>query len=286
MRNIWPWIELILVMLVLVFGLLSLLKIYSTGRDRKEVWSVFHQVAKDMDLEIKDGPPTGYGYPDLYGTVQGREVYVHPVEGKGKNHGSTVYGVRNKIDFKGDIIVTSPETTIIEDEVSVLDVPSLSKKGLEIRSDIRSNQGLARKLFNDKTVRKLKRMIDEEGDDFRALIIEPGVCMFSTHEVPKDTSVIEERIVDTVELVDRLEGNSPSIKAKVSSERFDRIATKYHASLFDLAMMIGVFLLGFYLLLSIPMGFSWIFLNLGAMLVLVSLTRISILITTRNWLDL
>jgi|GEM_PF-4615357 len=276
----WPWIEIIIVMLILVLGLFTLKRIYTSGKKQKRIWRIFKEASEELGLEVKDGPVTDYGYPKLFGRYKGRLVYVHPTERKKQQ--STVYAVQNALTFDGDVVITSPETTTLKNDINKLSVPSIQEKGLEIRSDERSNQVLANDIFSRGAVDRLKDLINKQAENFRAFILESGVCMFSKYKLPDDIDEIEETLEDVIKLADEIETNSDTFE--VVNPRFKRISKKSRAVVFDIGMMIVSLMIGIVLILSSPLFFSWISINLGAMMILLSGVRISFILHAREWI--
>lgn len=234
-----------------------------------------------MDLEVKDSPLPDYGLPNLYGALRGKEVYVHPV--KRKKQKSTVYALSNSINFEGDILITSPKTTDLEADLSTFNLPLLEREGLEVRSKMISNRKLVEKIFTEKEVEMLIKLVEKKGDVFRAFIIEPGICMFSTYWIPENVDKIKTTLNDLADLVESLESNIT--KDEVDNERFEKIARKNNTVIVETGMMLFFLSTGILFVISVPVAFSWIGLNLGAILILISLLRIYFIAQTRGWLS-
>ncbi len=276
----WIYIELIIVFFTTMLGFFALKSIFFSWRRKKGHWRAFRKTARRLSLEVKGGPLPDYDMPNLYGDFRGRKVYVHPAKRKEQN--STVYGVSNAIKLEGDMVVTSPKTTILETYMDTLKVRSLGKEGLKIMSPVKENQKLAGVIFTDKAVEKLKELVDMKGDLFRALIMENGICMFSTYRIPEDEEEIEstlELLADMTECLEsEVEGES------ISNIRFQKVSRGSRMVTVELVLM-GVFTLtGILALFTVPVAFSWIALNMGIMLILVSALRIFTIAETRGWL--
>ncbi len=275
----WLRIELVVVTISIIVGFFIIMNIHNAWKYRRDYWYVFRKTAKKLEMEVKEGPMAEYGLPNLYGKLGGKEVYVHPV--KRKKQENAVFAVSNSIMFEGDIVITSPETTELKADISTIKVPSFEREGLEVKSNIRSNRELVDKLFTEKEVDMLKKLVKKKGYVFRALIIEPGICMFSTYKIPKDADDIQNTLNSLVKLVKGLESNTT--KEEVYNKRFQKVSRRNNMIVLEMGMMLFFLSTGTIMIISVPGAFSWIALNIGIILILISILRIFFIAQTRGW---
>ncbi len=275
----WRWIELTLVILIIVLGMTTLKKVYTTGKERKKVWHLFNKAADELGLEVKDGPVTDYGYPKLHGVYRGREIYVHISKIKGLFN--TVYAVENNMPLESDIVITSPETVSLKDKLFPLKVPQLKKEGLDAWSRDRLDIDMVEEMFTSDNVKKLKGLVWKQAGSFRAFIVEPGICMFSTFKAPDSFEEIKETLSACVDLVEDIEPGTST--ENINSPRFEKISNRSIGLIIEVGSMIFFFFTGIFLLMISPWMFSWVFINLAAIVMLLSITRMIIIFRSRSW---
>lgn len=277
------WLQMIGTGIISILGGLGLMKVFISGKSRNEVWSLYEELSDEMELQRSEGSTANYGLPDLSGEKEGRKIYIHPVRGKKKQPPKTIYGVEHDFTVEGDIIVTSPETSSLEKELPELDIPSLKKYDYQVVTENHKNEDMANKIFSRKAASKLNRMISRAGDDFRALIIESGLVMFSTYGIKDDGEQIKERSSDLIDLVEEMEESSGIEGGTPSNERIEKIAEKSRTVYLEVGMMGALLAVSAYLFINVMSNFSIFFLSLAIIMALIAGTRLGSIMWTRGW---
>lgn len=274
-------------LLIAVLGFLALIKIFRSAKARKQVWDAFKDVEENSELERREGLSTSYGMPDLVGEIEGRKVYIHPVRsrrGKGARPSKTIYAVESGIDLDENIIISSPETTEQDENLASLDVPKLERYGLKVDTERHDNQEVVDNLITKDVANKINRIVVKNGDDFRALILEPGIVMFSTFNIEIDREKMKENLEDTVKLVESMEKDYPDLEEDLKNERIIELKNVSRTVYLDMAIMLGVVGASSYVLYTSLIDFSFLFMNFGIMLFLLGTSRLGSIVYTRGWL--
>lgn len=266
---------------ILAFGIIVLVSNTRSWRNKRGYWINFRSAAAVLGLQVKEGPITDYGLPNLYGELDEREVYVHPTIRKKKR--TTVFAVECNIPITEDILVLSPRTTRLETDVPQIKVPAVEDLGMEIRSVSEYNKKIADRLFSEKSSSMMANLVDMAGDDFRALIFEPGICMFSTFHIHSDKNDIISTLEYLVELVKELESHT-DIK-EMDNDRFRNLDSKSHALRIELSMMALFLITGIITMIFTFMDHSSVAFSLGVVLITIPTVRIYFLAETRGWID-
>jgi len=271
-----------------VLGFLALIKVIRSARARKQVWDAFKDHDEHSALERREGLSVSYGMPDLVGEIEERMVYIHPVRAKKGKHprpAKTIYAVESGIDVNENLIISSPETTDQDVNLAELDVPKLERYGLKVDTERYDNQEMMNKLVTDEVANKINRMVVKNKNDFRALILEPGIVMFSTFKIDVDREQMKEKMDDLVKLVESMEKNCSGLDHGLTNKRLEELNKVSRTVYADILVMVGVIAASIYIILDSLKGMSFIFLNLGIVLSLLAGTRLASIVYTRGWLE-
>ncbi len=270
-------------LVVAVIGFLGIIKMMATYRKRKGLWSTFKDTAEELGLVRKEGGLSGYGLPDIFGEMEGRQVYVHPVlkkRGKESEPGKTIYAVEHELEVHGPIVISSPETSSMEEDLYEMDVPSLNKKDYEVRTENHQNEEITGSLFSREVTSKISHMVKRNKDNFRAIIIEEGLLMFSTFGVERSGESIKENLEDAFDLVEKME-NGASTVSEVKSQRLEKLSEKKPLALPEIGLMAVVSVIAVSLITASVRGLSYFYMNMGIVVLLVALTRIFVVVNMK-----
>lgn len=278
------WIEIIVSVAVTFFGILLILRFFKRGRYGKILWSVFKSTFKESKVELIKGKKTRYGLPDIYGKLDGRGVYIHPVPGKrGRNRESMTIAVENDIEISSDILISSPETSKIRDETIDLDVPNLNKYGYIVSSKKGKVEDEAKRIFTKEVSTKVHRLIEDHKKNFRAVMVESGLCLFSKFEWETDKQNLKDIIYRLKELSEELEKNTEKINEDFTNERLDYFYQGSYKKQVDIIFTGILISISLFLLYSLMDSFSFIFFDVAVIALAVALVRIYGIITSREW---
>lgn len=284
-------LELIGSFIVIILGFLGLIRILWGRKEKKKIWGSYRDLSDDAELELREGSGMSYSLPDLYGEMEGRKVYVHPGKGNKKKRPKTTYAVETKIPMDGSIIISSPETSEVEEGHPSIDVPNIEKYDLAVNTESIENESIVKNLLSKKVSSKINHLASANKDDFRGLVLEPGLAMFSNFGIKRDIEKIKDTIGDVVELVDEMEKSSSEIKDSLQNERLRKFSEKSKTVYLELSIMSAVLAFSIYLtytslmdMLNPSADFSIFFLNLGIVTMLISGSRLFSLASLRDWL--
>ena len=276
--------EVIIILMSAIFGFLLIMRIWLSYRYQKDLWAIFSKVADKFGLKVIHSSTITSNYPDIYGTIDERKVYLHPAKRKRfikSKPAKTVIGVEHGIRVEDNIIITRPSTKTKEEDLVDLEVDKLTKYKLKIKSGSKLNEDLLNDMVDNTVARKINNIIEESGDNFRAMIIEPGLLMFSTFGFEQDEDLIDEYIQEMYEIALKMEDNIGEVE-DVFSERFAQLDERNFALPLKYIIDITLALLGVYMILSSLDSMSFIYINVGiviltvAMVMLITLTSLVI----------
>ncbi|MBS3781891.1 MAG: hypothetical protein KGY66_03165 [Candidatus Thermoplasmatota archaeon] len=267
------WLEIIGSFLIIIIGIFYLLRVIYNHRLGKKIWDVYEQVFENKNLEVKKSLNLLSNWPNLYGEIDGKKVYVHPDRGGRKSPSKTIFAVKNKIDLSNDLIINKSEVNQPEG-TDELEVQNINKYNLNIYSRGEIDEDQADSLFSSEIARKINKLIERNEEDFRAVIFEPGLAMFSTFKIDLDKDSISDNIKDFLEIVTHIEEKTSKSNEHLESLRMMRIKegtkSEYIKGLIPL-LLFGV--TGFLLYQTIQ-DFSLLFLNLTVVIALVGIVKL------------
>ena len=268
--------EIIIILISAILGFLVIMRIWLSYRYQKELWSIFNKVTEKFGLKVRHSSTITSNYPDIYGTIDERKVYLHPAKRKRflkSRPAKTVIGVEHGIRVEDNIIITRPSTKTKEEDLVDLDVKKLTKYKLKIKSASKLNEDLLKDMVDKTVARKINKIIEESGDNFRALIIEPGLLMFSTFGFEQDEDIIDEYIEEMYEVALKMEDNLGEVE-DVFSERFSQLDERNYALPLKYVIDITLALVGVYMILSSLDSMAFIFINIGIVILAVAVVML------------
>ncbi|MFW5927867.1 MAG: hypothetical protein ACOCSL_01595 [Thermoplasmatota archaeon] len=276
--------EVIIILMSAILGFLFIMRVWLSYRYQRELWSLFSKVAEKFGLKVRHSSTITSNYPDIYGTIDERKVYLHPAKRKRfrkSRPAKTVIGVEHGVRVEDNIIITRPSTKTKEEDLVDLELDKLTKYKLKIKSGSKLNEEILNDMVDNTVARKIHNIIEESGDNFRAMIIEPGLLMFSTFGFEQDEDLIDEYIQEMYEIAVKMEDNIGEVE-DVFSERFAQLDERNFALPLKYIIDITLALLGVYMIISSLDSMSFIYINVGivilsvAMVMLITLTSLVI----------
>ncbi len=277
-------LEIFGVLVVAILGFLGLMKIVYSMRAGRKIWDFYKEQAKELGLDLREGHGGNYGMPDLYGEKDDRRMYVHPVKGKKKKPPKTVYAVETGIKLDEKVIITSPETSEIEEDLPTLDLSYLKKYDLDVAIESQMDKSLAKSLISKKVAGELNKLLQKNSDSFRGLIFESGLVMFTTYGIDLDKVLLNQNLDAMVKIVGHMENNVEKDLQSLRNERLEAIEKKSRLVYMEFGFMSIIFILGLYLAYTSVYALSFFYINLGIVVAMISGARVFSILNTRGWL--
>ncbi|MFW6196680.1 MAG: hypothetical protein ACOC5D_05015 [Thermoplasmatota archaeon] len=268
--------EIIIVLLSAVLGFILIIRTLLSNRYQKELWSTFSNVARKFGLNVRNSSTIKSNYPDIYGKIDDRKVYLHPAKKKmgfKPRSAKTVIGLELGARIEESIIITKSSTETKKDDLLELDIDKLEKYKLKVKSESKLNENILKEMIDNSVARKLNNLVKESGDNFRALIIESGLLMFSTYGFQGSEDTINEYIQDLYEITVEMEENLGEIE-DIYNDRFAQLEERNYAISFKYIIEISLALVGMILIISSFEGMYFVLLNIGIVILAVALVMI------------
>jgi len=267
------WLEILGSAIVIFVGMFYLIRIIYNHRLGNKIWNVYNKVSESEDLVVKKSLNLLSDWPNLYGDMNGKRIYIHPDRGGRKSPSKTIFAVENKIELPSDLIINKSEVDQPKD-TSELDVKSINKYNLNIYTSRETDTNKVNDIFSSKISRKINKLIERNDEDFRAMIFESGLAMFSTFKIDLDKDNISNNIEEFSDIVTDMEENSPEINEHLKSPRMMQISEGTKSSYIKGLIPLLLFVVAGYLLYQVQQDFSFLFLNLGVVIALVGTVKL------------
>ncbi|MFW5946430.1 MAG: hypothetical protein ACOCSJ_03770 [Candidatus Natronoplasma sp.] len=267
------WLEILGSLIIIVIGIFYLIRIIYNHKIGKKIWDVYSEVSENKDLEVKKSLNLLSDWPNLYGELSGKKVYVHPDRGMRKNPSKTIFAVENKLELPCDIIINTSEINQPKDTYE-LEIQNTKKYNLNIYSKREIDEDQVDEKFSREVLKKINKLIERDGEDFRAIIFESGLAMFSTFKINLDKDSISDNMEDFSEIVTYMEKNSPELNEYLESPRMMEISEGTKTSYIKGLIPFLLFVATGYLLYLIIQDFSFLFLNLIVVFTLVGTAKL------------
>ncbi len=269
------WLEILGSLIIIVIGIFYLLRIIYNHKLGKKIWDVYNKVSKDEDLEVKKSLNLLSDWPNLFGEIVGRRVYVHPDRGGRKSPAKTIFAVENKIELPSDLIINTSEVNQPEN-TEELNIKNIEKYNLNVYSKRKIDDDKIDDLFSSEVAMKLNKLIKKNEEDFRAVIFESGLAMLSTFKINIDKDNISENIEEFSNIVSDMEESTSKINEHLKSQRMMKISEGTKSSYIKGVIPLLLFLLTGYILYQTIEDFSILFLNAAIVIGIVGIVKIYI----------
>ncbi len=267
------WLEILGSLIIIVAGILYLLRITYDFRLGKKIRDVYNLVAKNKDLEVKKSLNLLSDWPNIYGEINEKRIYVHPDRGGRKSPSKTIFAVENNIELPTDLIINKSEVSQPKD-TEELEVQNIKKYSLDLYSKREIDEEQVNDIFSSEVAKKINKLIERNEEDFRAMIFESGLAMFSTFKINLDKDNISDNIEEFSDIVTDMEENTSKINEHLKSPRMMKISEGTKTSYVKGLIPLLLFVITGYLLYQILNDFSFLFLNLTVVIALVGIVKL------------
>ncbi|MFP4001187.1 MAG: hypothetical protein ACOCTN_03625 [Candidatus Natronoplasma sp.] len=258
---------------VMIGGSLYTVRLINAYRAGSEVWGVYDAASERIGVKVKRSLNLLSDWPNLFGKVSDRRVYVHPHKGIGSRPSKTIFASESRIELPTELIISISDTDVPEGTKEI-ELENINKYNYNLyaKDDIESDH--VKNLFLGEAGRKINDIIEKNQEDFRAIIFEPGLVMFSTFEIEMDKENISENVRDLCDMVDTLEENSPEINEEIENPRMMQISKGSRSGVIKAIIPFLLFGIAGYMITQLMYDFSLLFLITSVILVLIGLLKL------------
>ncbi len=267
------WLEILGSLIIIVLGIVYLIRIIYDHRLGKKIWNIYNEISENKNLEVKKSLNLLSDWPNIYGEINGKRVYVHPDRGGRKNPAKTIFSVENKIELPSDLIISKSEANQPKD-TKELEVQNLKKYNLDIYSKREIDKEQVKDLFSNEVVKKINKLIERNEEDFRAVILQSGLAMFSTFKINLDEENILNNIEKFSDIVTDMEENTSKINEHLKSPRMIKISEGTKSSYIKGLIPLLLFIVTGYILYQAMQDFSLLFLNAAIVIGVVGMVKL------------
>ncbi|MEF8832259.1 MAG: hypothetical protein V5A66_01930 [Candidatus Thermoplasmatota archaeon] len=267
------WLEIFGSLVIIIGGIFYTIRLVNGYRTGRKIWKTYSVISEKTELKTKRSLNLLSDWPNLFGRIDEKRVYVHPDRGKRKYPSKTIFAVESNIDISTEVIISISDTDMPE-ETHELEIKNINKYNYKIYAKDEIDENLVEKLFSGDTARKTKDLIERNKENFRALILEPGLVMFSTFEIDLDEENMSENVEALCDVVDDIEENAPKSNEHLENPRMMQLSKGSRSGLFKGLIPLVLFGIGGYLINQVMQDFSLFFLNTAVILVLVGIVKL------------
>ncbi len=267
------WLEIFGSLLVIIGGIFYTIRLVNGYKLGKMIWNTYNKISEKTGLKTKGSLNLLSNWPNLFGRIDDKRVYVHPDKGKRKYPSKTIFAVENKIDISTDLIIGISDTDFPE-ETHELDINNINKYNYSIYAKGEIDEDVVKKIFSGEVGRKIKNLVERNEENFRAIILEPGLAMLSTFEIDLDEEKASENIEALYDIVYEIERNAPKLNEHLENPRIIQLSKGSRSGLFKALIPLVLFGISGYLINQVMQDFSLIFLNAAVILILVGILKL------------
>ncbi len=271
------WLDILGSFIIIVIGIFYLIRIIYNHKVGKKIWGVYNEISKNKNLEVKKSLNLLSDWPNLYGDMDGKRVYVNPDRGMRKDPAKTIFAVENKLELPSDIIINTSEVSQPKD-THELKIQNINKYNLNIYSKREIDEDQVDDIFSGEVMRGINKLIERNKEDFRAVIFESGLAMLSTFKIDLDKDNISNNIEDLSEIVRDMEKKTSNLNEHLKSPRMMEISEGTKTSYAKGVIPFLLFVAAGYLLYLTLQDFSFLFLNLVVVFSLVGIAKLYVFI--------
>lgn len=275
------WLEILGSFLVIIFGLVYLLRVIYSHKAGRKIWKSYSSLSEKEDLDVKKSLNILSNWPNLYGEVNGKEVYVHPNRGKRKSPSKTIFAVETDIDLSDDMIIATSEAEVPED-THELDAQNLKKYKYKVYSKGKYGDEFIENLFSKKASKEIAKLIERNEETFRAMIFEDGLAMYSTFGIDVDEESISTNLEELSDVVKEIEKNISRVSEGLRNQRMAKIGEGTSSTVIKGIFSSLLFVIGGYLFYQISIDFSFLLLNIATLFAIIGSLKLYVLVYT-SW---
>ncbi|MBS3817063.1 MAG: hypothetical protein KGY76_05830 [Candidatus Thermoplasmatota archaeon] len=272
------WIELLGSFFIIVGGAMYLVRLVYKHKESRKIWESYLEVSKKIDLEVKRSLNLLSNWPNLYGEKDERRVYIHPDKRK-KRKGvpsKTIFAVENDIDLTGDVIIGPSDIPVPEDSYE-LDIQNLTKYKYKVYSRSKVDEDVVEDLFSKSVSRKIHRFIEANEENFRAIILEPGLAMFSSFGVLLNEENISEHTEGFLEIVEDIEKSAPDLNENLENPRVSKISKGTKSNYIKAVFPVILLAISSFTMYRMLPGFSFFLFNVSIVALLIAVFKFFVL---------
>lgn len=255
-----------------------LVRLVYKHKESRKIWESYLEVSKKIDLEVKRSLNLLSNWPNLYGEKDERRVYIHPDKRK-KRKGvpsKTIFAVENDIDLTGDVIIGPSDIPVPEDSYE-LDIQNLTKYKYKVYSRSKVDEDVVEDLFSKSVSRKIHRFIEANEENFRAIILEPGLAMFSSFGVLLNEENISEHTEGFLEIVEDIEKSAPDLNENLENPRVSKISKGTKSNYIKAVFPVILLAISSFTMYRMLPGFSFFLFNVSIVALLIAVFKFFVL---------
>ncbi len=257
-----------LLVLLPVVWLMGLLVVYQARSRRKEgarLWEVYSGLARSLGLEAREEVSAGYGLPDLIGRVRGRRVLVHPIVGRGSGGlPKTAYVATHSRELDGRVLIKPPHVSryAMGEFRRPVHVPGLPD-GCHVTAQAMGDEPRVRRMLSPDARRGIAALLERNPDRSLSFILESRTVLFYNRGWDEDAGTIGGNVQGILDVAEALDLGGDGGALEVPSRMFARLDRGSPEVSSD-------FVTSFFLA------------NIGAVVILISTTRVHAALTMRR----
>lgn len=259
------WLEILGFFILIVVGIIYLTRIIYNYKIGKKIWKVYTEIAEEIDLEVKKSLNVLSSWPNLFGELRGKRTYVHPDRGSRKSPAKTIFAVENKMELPSDLIINKSDVDQPKDSHE-LGIQSINEHDLNIYTNAKIDEDEVDDLFTGEVGDKINELIQNNPEDFRAVIFESGLAMFSKFKIDLDKDSVSNDIDEFTEIVKDMEKSTSLLNEDLDSPRMRKISKGTKSTHIKAIIPLIFFGISGYLIYRTAQNFSLLFLTAAAVL--------------------
>ncbi|MEF8873521.1 MAG: hypothetical protein V5A88_02490 [Candidatus Thermoplasmatota archaeon] len=276
------WLEILGSFVVVILGFIYIMKKVVDHKVGKKIWKLYSEVSDRTDLKTRKSLNIFSDWPDLHGEIEGKKVYVHPNKGsKRKNRPSkTIFGIESDIELESDVIVLPSSTSMSPDAYEYeFEVPNLNKHNFSVYSQSKLDEEKVDDIFTKEVTGKINDLVKKNQENFRAIILEPGLVMFSIYSLEFEKDEVLENLKRSSKIVTAIEQNlgDEFLNENFVNLRIEKLSKGSRTTLVKTAASCILLGVSIYLFYQIIQGFSFFLMNAGIFALAISLLNLYIL---------
>lgn len=264
-------------------GLVTLQALYRK-KGGENLWAVYNEVAKELSLSMKEETTIGYGLPDIFGNIENKRIFIHPIVGKGMGGvAKTAFAVEHGMKINGRIMIIHSGASKLrvgryKHTLELPYHPTFSNDYI-ITSQSKNNQEIVNRIFSSDVCDDFRKINSKFPKSFFGLIMESGIALYYTFGWETEKEQLKNTILSLYQLVKKMESKADYLNPNINNRLFKYTTKKGMSKQVDVALS-GI-LVGLGILVVILGGLdvknlwnTFMIGNLGAVIILMGTTRI------------
>jgi len=263
-------------------GLATLQALYRK-KGGENLWAVYSEVAKELSLSVKEETTIGYGLPDIFGNIENKRIFIHPIVGKGTGRvAKTAFAVEHGMKINGRIMIIHSGASKLrvgryKHTLELPCHPTFSNDYI-ITSQSKNNQEIVNRIFSSDVCDDFRKITSKSPKSFFGLIMESGIALYYTFGWETEKEQLKNTILNLYQLVKKMESKADYLNPNINNRLFKYTTKKGMSKQVDVALSAIVVGSGILVILGgLDVKNLWntfMIGNLGAVLILMGTTRI------------